>query len=63
MIYTLNKMKNISFETMFHKSRIILTEGAIVERLRREYNIPLDEHIVHAGLIYNDIQRGAGRYL
>jgi len=57
MIYTLNRMKNTSFETTFHKSPIILTEGAIVERLRREYNITLDEHIVHAGLIYNDTYR------
>ncbi|WP_321436957.1 homocysteine S-methyltransferase family protein [uncultured Bacteroides sp.] len=50
-------MGDSSFVTTFHTSPIILTEGAIVERLRREYQIPLDDNIVHAGLIYNDTYR------
>lgn len=31
----------------------ILTEGGMVERIRRNDSIELDEHIVHAGLIYD----------
>jgi len=40
------------FEKQFHSSGFILTEGAIVERLKNEYNATLDHHINHAGLIY-----------
>lgn len=44
-------MESLSFADTSQKAPIILTEGAIVERLRREYQIPLDNDIVHAGLI------------
>jgi len=47
----------LPFEAFFRSSGIILTEGAIVERLRREFSIPLDENIVHAGFIYNSKYR------
>ncbi|WP_238882755.1 homocysteine S-methyltransferase family protein [Clostridium sp. YIM B02551] len=43
-----------TFLSSFYKYKYILTEGAIVERLKKEYNIKLDEEIMHAGLIYND---------
>lgn len=36
---------------------IIITEGAIIERLKREYSIELDTYIANAGLIYNPIHR------
>jgi len=54
----MKEIKDIpDFVTKFHTSPIILTEGAIVERLRREYQTPLDDNVVHAGLIYNDTYR------
>lgn len=42
------------FEKTYNKSRIILTEGAIVERLKSEFNVELDSYINHAGLIYSN---------
>ena len=42
----------MSFEKIFHESKIILTEGAIVERLKTEYNVEMDGSVNHAGLIY-----------
>ena len=36
---------------------IIVTEGAIIESLKREYSIELDTYIANAGLIYNSIHR------
>jgi len=42
------------FASCFNSAPFILTEGAIVERLKKEYGIKLDENIVHGGLIYND---------
>lgn len=49
----LHNTKDTSFSSCFKTSPFILTEGAIVERLKREFNIKMDEHIVHAGLIYD----------
>jgi S-methylmethionine-dependent homocysteine/selenocysteine methylase len=43
----------MNFETCFKSSQIILMEGAVGERLKREYNIKLDENIALAGLIYH----------
>lgn len=40
------------FEKIFSESKIILTEGALVERLKAEFNAVLDKSINHAGLIY-----------
>jgi S-methylmethionine-dependent homocysteine/selenocysteine methylase len=51
-----NSIKDISFVTCFNTSPFILTEGAIVERLKQEFNIKMDDDIVHAGLIYNEKQ-------
>lgn len=47
-------MNKHTFTEAFNTSLALLTEGAIVERLRHEYHIRLDEQIVHAGLIYNE---------
>ncbi|MCB2222233.1 MAG: homocysteine S-methyltransferase family protein [Bacteroidetes bacterium] len=44
----------MSFEKIFHEYKIILTEGAIVERLKTEYHAEMDVAINHAGLIYNE---------
>jgi len=42
------------FEKIFRESRVILTEGAVVERLKTEYNLKMDDSINHAGLIYSE---------
>jgi S-methylmethionine-dependent homocysteine/selenocysteine methylase len=42
------------FERIFKESRILLTEGALVERLKTEYNLQMDDSINHAGLIYSE---------
>ncbi len=49
-IYCQNIM---SFESCYTNSRIILTEGAIVERLKNEFNVMLDPFVNHAGLLYD----------
>lgn len=51
-----NSIKDMSFLSCFNTAPFILTEGAIVERLKKEFNIKMDDDIVHAGLIYNDKQ-------
>lgn len=50
-------MNQSSFVIAYRTSPYILTEGAVVERLRHEFHIPLDEHLVHAALIYDDAYR------
>lgn len=40
------------FETIFRESEIILTEGALVERLKAEFSLKMDRAINHAGFIY-----------
>ena len=57
-------MNQLSFVDAYRTFPYILTEGAIVERLRHEFHIPLDEHLVHAALIYDDAHRDtlAGLY-
>ena len=52
----------MQFESCFKNSRFILTEGAIVERLKSEFNIELDKHINHAGLIYPEPDTLASLY-
>lgn len=42
----------MKFEEIYKSSKIILTEGALVERLKSEFNVELDNCINHAGLIY-----------
>lgn len=43
----------MSFDKIFRESKIILTEGALVERLKTEFHLELDGFINHAGLIYS----------
>lgn len=43
----------MDFIRTFNTSRIIFTEGAVVERLRREFRVQLNQHIVHSGLVYD----------
>ncbi|MFZ5986872.1 MAG: homocysteine S-methyltransferase family protein [Bacillota bacterium] len=49
----------MDFETCFNTSSVILMEGALGERLKREYNIMFDDIVAMAGLIYNTDSRQA----
>ncbi|WP_461641784.1 homocysteine S-methyltransferase family protein [Labilibaculum euxinus] len=42
------------FEKLFHNSDVLLTEGALVERLRDEFDVEFDKHINHAGVLYTN---------
>ena len=48
----------MDFPEAVKNSSSILTEGAFIERLRRDPEIHLDPHIEHAALIY-DVQSAA----
>lgn len=42
-----------NFRKIFTESDFVITEGGMVERIRRNSNLELDPQIVHAGLIYH----------
>lgn len=42
----------MDFTKIVEQCPLIITEGAILERLRREFPFKLDPHIAHAGFIY-----------
>lgn len=44
----------MNFEKIYQESNIILTEGALVERLKSEFNAEMDPYLNHAGLIYTN---------
>ena len=52
-------MKHLSFTEFFEKSRCILGEGAVIERLRRQSDFELDPHIVNSAFIYDEERRAA----
>ncbi len=41
----------MDFAATINSTRPILTEGAVIERLRRETSLALDPHILHAGFV------------
>ena len=49
----------MNFETCFNTSSSILMEGALGERLKREFNITFDDKVAMAGLIYDSDSRKA----
>jgi S-methylmethionine-dependent homocysteine/selenocysteine methylase len=49
----------MDFESCYNSSPIILMEGALGERLKREYNIPNDEDVALAGHVYNEQSKQA----
>ena len=49
----------LNFESCFNSSSAILMEGALGERLKREFNILFDDTIAMAGLIYDAYSRQA----
>lgn len=52
-------MKRIPFSEFLKRSRCILGEGAVIERLRRNADFELDPHIVNSAFIYDDAKRAA----
>lgn len=48
--------KILKFKSLFGTFDFILTEGALVERLKSEFNVALDPFLNHAGLIYESPQ-------
>lgn len=52
-------MINLDFETCFNTSSSILMEGALGERLKREFNFRFDDKVAMANLIYDDKSRQA----
>ena len=51
------------FAEVIRAESLILTEGALIERLRRNASVPLDPHVLHAGFIYSEAGRDALRRL
>jgi len=49
----------MNFVETINNSPMILTEGAVIERLHRDPSLELDPHILNAGLIYDDLGRRA----
>ncbi len=47
----------MKFKDAVKEYPVILTDGSILERLRRDCPVELDPHILHAGLIYDDLGR------
>ena len=52
-------MKHLPFQDFFEKSRCILGEGAVIERLRRNSGFELDPHVVNSAFIYDTDKRAA----
>jgi len=49
----------MDFEAAVGSHAVILTEGALIERLRRDASVRLDPDVLHAGFIYSDAGRDA----
>ncbi len=49
----------MDFETCYIESPVILMEGSIGERLKREYNIKIDGIVALADMIYNETSKRA----
>ena len=43
----------MNFADAIRNAPVILTEGALIERLRRDPAVRLDPHVLHAGMIYD----------
>ena len=52
-------MTPVSFSRFYEQSDIIIGEGAVIERLRRDTEWELDPHVVNAAFIYNEEKRSA----
>jgi homocysteine S-methyltransferase len=47
------RIQIVSFENLLHSEEHILSQGSVFELLRRSPEVEFDEHIFHAGLIYD----------
>jgi homocysteine S-methyltransferase len=54
-----DRILTVSFVETINNSPIILTEGAVIERLHRDPSVELDPHILNAGLVYEKKGRRA----
>jgi len=52
-------MNPTPFLEFIEQNPCILSEGAVIERLRRDSDLDLDPYIVNAGFVYEDIPRAA----
>lgn len=52
-------MSQISFAEFLEKHPVILGEGAVIERLRRDVKLELDPYLVNSAFIYQDEKRAA----
>jgi S-methylmethionine-dependent homocysteine/selenocysteine methylase len=52
-------MTPASFSRLFDQSHVIISEGAVIERLRRNTQLDLDPHVVNAAFIYDPEKRSA----
>jgi len=52
-------MNLVSFPEFFNRSRCILGEGAVIERLRRNPDFEIDPYIVNSAFIYDEAKRAA----
>jgi len=48
-----------SFAQFLEDSHVIIGEGAVIERLRRDTDLPLDPEVVNAAFIYDERKRSA----
>ena len=49
----------MTFQEHLDGGQVLLTEGAVIERLRRTATVRLDPHVLHASLIYEPTGRAA----
>jgi len=52
-------MSPVSFAQILENSPVILAEGAVIERLRRNAALELDPYLVNSAFIYEDAKRAA----
>jgi homocysteine S-methyltransferase len=52
-------MNHIYFPDLLKRSRCILGEGAVIERLRRNSDFELNPHIVNSAFVYDEAKRAA----
>jgi homocysteine S-methyltransferase len=47
----------MNLKELIHNSPFIMTEGAVVEKLRRKFKVELDPYVVLSGFIYKPDKR------
>ena len=59
LILQRGEVSEMNFTDCFNNSESILMEGALGERLKREYDLKFDDNVVMAGLVYTEEGRNA----